>query len=149
MGEVVNLSGRQAKQNSDNGFNIVAGLDQATFKSFEIRAIGDIQSSLVSIGFSQDPTMKFTAVPDKEGDNNRVILEVDVANIDYQKIFGEVFNISITKFHNQDGANYFKMETPLSKSSGTFCEVIAFVQNFINTNLKPNDGCVRTLIASH
>jgi len=73
-------------------------LSQKSFKPHERRAIGDIQSSLVSIGFSHDPTMKFMASPDIEGQNNRIILEIDVADSNYQAIFGEMFDISITKF---------------------------------------------------
>lgn len=149
MGDVINLTPRRMLSSQANSFNQQSGLKQCVIKAHEKRALGDIQSSLVSIGFSHNPVLKFTTFPDKDGDVNKMILEIDVADPYYQRIFGERFDISITKYTNQNNEDYFKMETPLSKSSGAFCDVISFVQNFINTNLKPSGGMVHTLVASY
>jgi len=149
MADIVNLVPRIRGRSQACSFNQQSDLRQCAFKAHEKRALGDIQSSLVSIGFSQNPILKFTSFPDKEGEVNKMILEIDVADPYYQAIFGETFDISITKYTNKNNDDYFKMETPLSKSSGAFCDVISYVQNFINTNLKPSGGMVHTLVASY
>ena len=129
-------------------FNDISCLKQKKFRRHEIRAIGEIQSGLVNIGFSNDPRLSFAAAPDSEGVTNTIVLRVDVHQPEYQRIFGETFDIAISKFENKEGQEVFKMETPLCKSSGSFADVIRFIQRFINTNLKPTDGRVHTLVAS-
>lgn len=133
---------------SDRDFIPFNRLKQKEFLRHEQRSIGDIQSCLVTMGFSHDPIMNFTAFPNIEGVNNRVVLEVDVASPHYQRIFGEIFNISISKYSDDQSRDFFIMETPLSKSSGTFKEVIRFVENFINSNLGNNEKPIKALVAS-
>jgi hypothetical protein len=148
MSKIIDLANcSKPRKPCGDSFNPIAKLKQKSFKRHELRAIGDIQSSLVSIGFSRDPVLSISATPYKDDVNNMVILKVDVHNRYYQAIFGEFFEITIAKFENDKGRDIFKMETPLHKSSGTFGEVIRLIQTFINTNLKPDDGCVRTLVA--
>ena len=124
------------------------GKIQTAFKPHEKRTIGDIRTHLMDIGFTKNPTPKFSAYPDKEQQNNRITLEIDVADPKYQKIFGEHFEITITKYQDQENQDIFIMETPLSKSSGNFGHVIRFVEHFIATNLRPEHTLPKALVAS-
>lgn len=119
---------------------------QIAFKCHERRTLGDIRTRLVEIGFSKDPRFNAEAFPDKSGVSNRLLLDIDVADTYYQRIFGESFVVSITKY-KKDDKDFFQMETPISKSSGAFSDVIMFVENFINTNLKPEHKPVHGMVA--
>ena len=121
---------------------------QTAFKPHEKRTIGDIRTHLMDIGFTKNPTPKFSAYPDQEQQNNRITLEIDVADPKYQKIFGERFKITITKYKDQQNQDIFIMETPLNKSSGNFGHVIRFVEHFIATNLRPEHTLPKALVAS-
>ncbi len=144
MGDVVVLNAFKKSTTSARPDNNI----QTAFRQHEIRTIGDIRTHLMDIGFTKNPTPKFSAYPDKEQKNNRITLEIDVADPEYREKFGEFFEITITKYQNQENQNIFVMETPLSKSSGNFGRVIRFVENFIATNLRPEHTLPKALVAS-
>ncbi len=144
MGDVVILSAfRQSATPA-----CLNGKTQTAFKPHEKRTIGDIRTHLMDIGFTKNPTFQFSAYPDEAQENNRISLNIDVADPKYQKIFGEYFEITITKYKDSKNSDVFAMETPLSKSSGNFGHVIPFVEHFIATNLRPEHTLPKALVAS-
>lgn len=139
---------KAARERQTQDFLPISLLKQQIFCQHEIRSIGDIRTELIMMGFTKDPTYSFCAYPDETGINNKMVLDIDVADSYYASIFGEAFQISIMKFEDQNGSDFYKMETPLSKSSGTFGDVIEFVENFINTNLRSGVDPIRALVCS-
>jgi len=92
---------------------------QTAFKPHEKRTIGDIRTHLMDIGFTKNPTPKFSAYPDQEQQNNRITLEIDVADPKYQKIFGERFKITITKYKTNKTKIYSSWKHRLTNPLGT------------------------------
>jgi hypothetical protein len=147
MADIISLAlRREALVRREFSYIPMENLLPCEFSSYEIGVFGQIRSSFLCNGFSCDPILQFGTSLPTVAINNKATISIDVKNPAQKEIFGEFFEISVCKFLDKNNQAVFNIALLQLKSSGAFDDVIHFIENFVNTNLEPNQRPIGALL---